>query len=153
MSETSLPDVEENGRSGEWAVTDQSGQAHVITGQFLGMGTSFRPVHKNHPTGLHAPKGVHCSTCRWTEIRIFRGYDGTLYIVRSGVSDVPGERDLVRVIRVSTPFELVENLTTTDRRAPSVLTLPFAARHALAQAASHDGPLRDAYINSPVTRS
>lgn len=145
----SLPDPEDHGRDGDWTIIDQDGGETVIVGRFLGMGSSFRPQHKGHPTTDTAPRGVHCSTCRWTEIRIFS--DATdFYIVNCGVSDAAGERDLIRVTQASTAFELVETLTTRDRRTgQSVLTFP--ARRALAQAANHSARLRDAYINSPVT--
>jgi hypothetical protein len=146
-----LPESEDHGRRGVWLITDQNGKAHQIAGHFLGMGSSYRPEHKGHPGAEWAPRGTHCSTCRWTEIRIFRDDAGTLYTVNCGASEVPGERDLIRVNRVGTPFELVESLTTVDRvtRQP---VLNFPARHALAQAASHDLGVRDAYVNSPVTR-
>lgn len=147
---TELPDLEEHGRTGSWEINDQEGVQTVITGRFLGMGSSYRPNHKGHPAGSSAPRGVHCSTCRWTELRLFQGDSGTFYIVNCGASDVPGERDLVRVTAVSAPFEVVENLTTIDRNTRQPM-LTFPARRALAVAASHSRLLRDAYINSPVT--
>jgi hypothetical protein len=142
--------MEERGRSGVWSITDQQGEKTVITGTFLGMGTSYRPEHRGHLEAESAPRGTHCSTCRWTEIRIFRDKTGEFYLVNCGASDVPGERDLIKVTAVSTPFEVVENLTTVDRSTRRT-TLTFPARRALAQAATHDGRLRDAYIHSPVT--
>lgn len=148
--ETELPEMEEHGRSGVWSITSQQGEETTITGTFLGMGTSYRPEHKNHDPQGHAPQRVHCSTCRWTEIRLFLGGSGMFYVVNCGASDVPGERDLIKVMTVSTPFEVVENLTTVDRYT-RLATLTFPARRALAQAATHDVRLRDAYIHSPVT--
>lgn len=150
MPETKLPDREAHGLRSSWTIQDQDGQKITITGQFLGMGSSYRPQHKGHRSDGWAPQGVHCSTCRWTEVRLFRADGGPFYIINCGASDVPGERDLIRWTEVSAPFEVVENLTTTDRRT-QLPTLTFPARHALAQAASHDEHLRDAYINSPVT--
>lgn len=150
MPETELPDLEDHGRRSSWTIQDQDGRQVRITGQFLGMGSSHRPEHKGHSRDSWAPQGVHCSTCRWTEVRLFRAEEGPFYIVNCGASDVPGERDLIRFTEVSAPFEVVENLTTVDRRT-SLPTLTFPARRALAQAASHDPKLRDAYINSPVT--
>lgn len=147
---TDLPDLEEHGRTGTWEFTDQGGDKTLISGIFLGMGTSWRPEHKGHGRAEFAPRGTHCSTCRWTEIRIFRGESGLFYVVNCGASDVPGERDLIKVTPVSTAFEVVENLTSTDRQTRRA-QLTFPARRALAQAASHDSSLRDAYINSPVT--
>lgn len=148
--ETELPEMEDHGRTGAWSIKDQAGDSTTITGMFLGMGTSYRDTHKGHPREEFAPRGVHCSTCRWTEIRLFRGQSGTYYVVNCGASDIPSERDLIRVTPVSTAFEVVENLTSTDRHSRRAV-LTFPARRALAQAASHDADLRDAYINSPVT--
>lgn len=145
-----LPEADEHGDVATWVFADRDGDVHRIEGSFLGMGSSYRPEHKGHPATDWAPRGVHCSTCRWTELRLFRRADGTLAVVNCGASDVPDERDLVRVSSVDTPFELVESLTTTDRRTQKTV-LPMPARRALAQAASHDAALRDAYINSPVT--
>jgi hypothetical protein len=145
-----LPIAEENGDEAVWIITDRDGVRHEINGMFLGMGSTHRPYHKGHPDTAWAPRGVHCSTCRWTELRIFRGLDRRLFVIRCGASDVPGERDLVTVAEVEAPFELVESLAVLDRdsRMPS---LPMPARRALSQAASHDAGIRDAYINSPVT--
>lgn len=147
-----LPVEEEAGESGIWNILDRDGRLNTIDGSFLGMGSSHRPEHKGHPDEPCAPRGVHCSTCRWTEIRIFQDEHGRLYVVNCGVSDVPGERDLIRVTSVATPFELVESLTTVDRRTRQP-SLPMPARRALAQSAAYSRSLRDAYINSPVTRS
>lgn len=149
-AETDLPDVDDHGQRGTWELTDQHGAKHLINGQFLGMGSSHRPDHKGHRPGETAPRGVHCSTCRWTEVRLFQSTDGTYFVVNCGASDVPGERDLIKVTPVRTPFEVVESLTALDHRSrrPS---LTFPSRRALAQAASHSPALRDAYVNSPVT--
>lgn len=145
-----LPVSDEHGSTATWVFADRDGTVHTIEGAFLGMGSSFRPEHKGHPATDWAPRGVHCSTCRWTELRIFRARDDRLFVVNCGASDVPGERDLIRVTPVDTPFELVEVLTTTDRRTRQTV-LPMPARRALAQATNHDPDVRDAYINSPVT--
>lgn len=145
-----LPFEDEHGESAVWDIKDRDGHLNRIEGTFLGMGSTNRPEHKGHPDTEFAPRGVHCSTCRWTEIRVFQGTDSRLYAVHCGASDVPGERDLIRVSSVSTPFELVESLVTTDRSTGRNM-LPMPARRALAQAASHSPSLRDAYINSPVT--
>lgn len=145
-----LPEADEHGDRATWVFADRDGNVHTIKGTFLGMGSSHRPEHKGHPDTKWGPQGVHCSTCRWTETRIFRAEDTRLYVVNCGASDVPGERDLIRVSFVETPFELVESLTTVDRRTRTTV-LPMPARRALAAATSHDAQVRDAYINSPVT--
>lgn len=145
-----LPEADEHGDVATWIFKDRDGVEHTIQGRFLGMGSSYRPEHKGHPTTQWAPKGVHCSTCRWTEVRLFKGHDGKFVVVNCGASDVTEERDLVRVGLVETSFELVESLVAADRRT-HVPSLPMPARRALAQSASHDPQVRDAYINSPVT--
>jgi hypothetical protein len=145
-----LPIAEEHGDEAVWIILDRNGARHEIDGMFLGMGSSHRPYHKGHQGAEWAPPRVHCSTCRWTELRIFRSRDDRLYVVNCGASDVPGERDFITVTEVGAPFELVETLTVTDRGSDRPM-LPMPARRALAQAASHDAGLRDAYINSPVT--
>ena len=145
-----LPDADEHGDTATWIFKDRDGAEHTISGVFLGMGSSYRPEHKGHPGIEWAPRGVHCSTCRWTELRLFRAEGGRFYVVNCGASDVPDERDFVQVSSVEAPFALVESLTTSDRRTHRTV-LPMPARRALAAAASHDPEIRDAYINSPVT--
>jgi hypothetical protein len=147
-----LPLMEENGRQGSWSVTSHDGASVIITGRFLGMGTSHRPEHKNHPDQDYAPQGVHCSTCRWTETRLFRGTDGPYYLVRCGASDVPGEQDRIHVLSVGSPLEVVEAMAVTDRATKKPVLSPVA-RRALAQAAGNSEALRDAYLNSPVTQA
>ena len=145
-----LPAPDEQGDDAVWLIRDRDGDMHEVAGRFLGMGSSHRPFHKGHPGAEWAPRGVHCSTCRWTELRLFRTSEEQLVVVNCGASDVPTERDLIRVTFVDTGFELVESLTTEDRQAQKIV-LPMPARRALAQAATHDREVRDAYINSPVT--
>ena len=146
-----LPEQDERGDSAVWEIRDRDGKLHTVSGAFLGIGSSHRPWHKGHPGEEWAPKRVHCSTCRWTEIRLFRLDDGTFLVVNSGMSDVPGERDLTWITPVETPLEVVEFLAVTDRDSGRV-TLPMPARRVLAQSARHDADIKDAYINSPVTR-
>lgn len=145
-----LPIAEEHGEKAIWLIIDRDNRPHRIEGTFLGMSSSHRPEHKGHPGEQYAPRGTHCSTCRWMELRLFGDVDGDFYVVTCGASDVPGERDLIQVNSVATPFELVESLTTTDRQTNRIV-LPMLARRALAQASSYSDRVRDAYINSPVT--
>lgn len=148
-----LPFEEDAGTVAVWNIVDRNDRLNVLDAMFLGMGSSHRPEHKGHPETAFAPRGVHCSTCRWTEIRLFQDVESSrLYVVKCGVSNVPDERDLIEVSSVATPFELVESLTTTDRRSGRPI-LPMPSRMALAQSVSYSDSLRDAYINSPVTRS
>lgn len=151
-AETYLPDMEENGRRGVWEITAQDGSVTVITGLFLGMGSSHRPEHKNHPDTVYAPQGVHCSTCRWTETRLFQGRTGMYFIVRCGASEVDGEEDRVQVVQAPSPLEVIETMAVTDRVTRRPVLSPVA-RRALAQAAANSPALREAYLSSPVTQS
>ena len=150
--ETELPALEENGHQGTWAIIGQDGTRTLITGQFLGMGSSFRPEHKGHSGTPWAPQGTHCSTCRWTETRLFTDHTGVYYLVRCGASDVPGEEDRIQVMTVGSALEVVEAMAVTDRATRKPVLSPVA-RRALAQAAGHSDDLRDAYLNSPVTQA
>jgi hypothetical protein len=73
-----LPEADEHGDTATWVFKDRDGAEHTIRGSFLGMGSSFRPEHKGHPGTEWAPQRVHCSTCRWTELRLFKGADRRL---------------------------------------------------------------------------
>lgn len=153
MTETlrTLPDSDEAPLRGAWNIQPQSGSMVRLEGRFLGMGTTHRPEHKNHPAKPFAPQGVHCSTCRWTEIRLFADNEGSFWVVSVGASEVPGERDLIRLTRCSTADEVIETLAVFDRRLGKTVLAPHA-RRALARSASYSASLREAYRNSPVTR-
>src|SRR4051812_30422214 len=145
-----LPGRESIGKTGTWTITDQDGVSLEVTGDLLGLGSSSRPRHQNHPDTEFAPKGVHCSTCRWTEIRIF-GTDpadgkalAPYLVVKAGVSVIPAEQTYVEWDWIYSGHEVLAKLAT--RKGPDTyLTQP--ASRALAQAAEYDGGMRDAYIN------
>jgi hypothetical protein len=153
-SPTPLPGLGSVGKAGTWTITDQHGQSITITGELLGMGSSFRPRHQNHPDTEFAPKGVHCSTCRWTELRIFavdseEGNPEPLpyLVVKRGASTIPEERDFIEWEGLVTGDEVLEKLTTR-RGMDAFLTAP--ASRAASQAASFDPGMRDAWQNRAV---
>ncbi len=147
-----LPESDEAPSHNAWLIQPQEGPAVRIEGRFLGMGSTHRPEHKNHPADSFAAQGVHCSTCRWTEVRLFRADgSGDFYVVSVGASEVPGERDLVRVTRCVTADEVIETLANYDRRLGRSVLAPHA-RRALARSAAYSDDLREAYRHSPVTR-
>lgn len=153
-SPTPLPGLESVGKPGTWTIQDQHGQSVTITGEMLGLGSSFRPRHQNHPDTEFAPPRTHCSTCRWTEIRIFavdseEGNPAPLpyLVVKRGASAVPGEKDFIEWEGLITGDEVLEKLTTR-RGSQTSLTAP--ASRALSQAAAFDGGMRDAWQNRAV---
>lgn len=148
MISTELPGPDRVGSLGLWAFTNRYDDATRVTGEFVGMGSSQRPRH-NHPADSPAKPGQHCSTCRWTEIRIFRSTQPTdtnqYLVLLRGASTVPGEVDLIEWEWLLTAHEVMAKLTTT-RGSESWLTPP--ARRAAAQSAEFDGGMRDAYLSS-----
>jgi len=153
-SPTPLPGLESVGKPGTWTIHDQHGQSVTITGDMLGLGSSFRPYHQNHPDSDYAPQRTHCSTCRWTEIRIFavdseEGNPAPLpyLVVKRGASAVPGEKDFIEWEGLVTGDEVLEKLTTR-RGDKASLTMP--ASRALSQAASFDPQMRDAWQHRAV---
>lgn len=153
-SPTPLPGLGEVGREGTWTIYDQHGNEITVTGELLGLGSSFRPRHQNHEGTEFAPQRTHCSTCRWTEIRIFavdseKDNDRPLpyLVVKRGASAVPGEQDFVEWEGLVTGDEVLEKLTTR-RGTDTFLTMP--ASRAASQAASFDPGMRDAWQNRAV---
>lgn len=153
-SPTPLPGRESVGKAGTWTITDQYGSQTTITGDLLGIGSSFRPHHQNHPGAEFAPPRTHCSTCRWTEIRIFavdseegNPHPDPYLVVKRGASVIPGEKDLIEWEGLVTGEEVLEKLTTR-RGTDTFLTAP--ASRAASQAASFDPGVRDAWQNRAV---
>jgi hypothetical protein len=153
-SPTPLPGLESVGKAGTWTIQDQHGQSITITGELLGLGSSFRPRHQNHPDATFAPPRTHCSTCRWTEIRIF-AVDSEVdnpaplpyLVVKSGVSVAPGEKNFTEWEGLVTGDEVLEKLTTRRGR-DAFLTMP--ASRAASQAASFDPGMREAWTQRAV---
>ena len=153
-SPTPLPDWKSVGKEGTWTITNQHGDKITITGALLGIGSSFRPRHQNHPGSEFAPPRTHCSTCRWTEIRIFavdeaegEEAQGHYLIVKRGASVIPGEKDLIEWDWQITGHEVLNSLTTR-RGTDAFLTAPSS--RALAQAAEFDPGVQDAWTKRAV---
>jgi hypothetical protein len=141
------------GKEGTWTITDQYGESVTVTGELLGLGSTYRPRHQNHGPNEFAPPRTHCSTCRWTELLIF-GTDpedgkalGNYLVVKRGASIVPGEKDFIEWEWLVTGHEVMEKLTT--RRGSDVFLTPTASR-AASQAAEYDQGMRDAWLNRVV---
>lgn len=116
-----------------------------VPGELLGLANSSRLEH-NHATDYVRP-GDRCSTCRYTEVRLFR--DATHYIlVTLGMTIVPGETIIHRIRRLTSPFEVLEVLTV--RKPGREPFLPKSAALTLAQAADLDEGISEAYINRAV---
>jgi hypothetical protein len=152
ISPTPLPGRADVGKAGTWKITDQYEQSVTITGELLGLGTSFRPRHQNHPNTEYAPPRTHCSSCRWTEIRIFAVDQddkalGQYLVVKRGASIIPTEQDFVEWEWLVAAHEVLE-LLTTRRGSDAFLTAP--ASRAASQAAEFDSGMRDAWLNRAV---
>lgn len=159
-ADLSPPGVTLVGRSGDWVlpVDDyQDGEVLTFTGRYLGLGSSQRDSHINHPPGESAPKRTTCSACRWFESRIFRvrGNDrGEFLLYYVGETTVPGEEVRYRYDWLKSPYEIIEALTTirTDETTSERRSfLSYAARRVLAQAAGYDEDVRDAYEGRSAT--
>lgn len=116
-----------------------------VPGKLLGLANSSRLEH-NHATP-YVRKGDRCSTCRYTEVRLFR--DGSTYVlVTLGMTIIPGEQIISRIRYLTSPFEVVEVLTV--RKPGREPFLPKSAALSLAQAADLDKGIEDAYVNRAV---
>lgn len=153
MADTrTLPGPEDVNTEAVWLLPVAEGADPVaVEGRFLGMSSSRRTEHNRrivHPGGF-AEIGGNCSTCRWSETRIFREAAGGYAVHRIGRSVVPGETLRCRgVERVRTPYEVVETLTSRVAGSAYLTRMPAMA---LAQCSAHDVPLRDAYENRAVS--
>jgi hypothetical protein len=127
------------------------GTSHEITAALLGFGTSEREYH-NHPEPRNFdefPETWKCSRCRWFEVSIFYIPEDDLYAVYTiGKSSLLGEEPRSKIQYTESAFEVIEILT--DRRSPHP-RLPIAAARCIAQAASVDDDMTDAYINRAAT--
>lgn len=92
---------------------------------------------------------------RWFEVAIYVDPDGNYVVHTVGRTVMEGERDLGRIERTHSPYDVVELLTVRrtssrhrgangDRRAEPYV--PVAATRALAQAADRDDGLNAAYL-------
>lgn len=166
-----LPTGSDAGTRGEWVLplrrrNDAAGERtlELADATFLGFSSTQMSRHTGHGPGEYAAQGgVRCSACRWYEMRLFRVHDDANpraqhYVMHHlGGSRVPGEVSLCRYEDAWSGHEVVELVTVrpspdeTDAhgraRAP-FLTRPGA--RLLAQAASHDDAIDDAYVNRNV---
>lgn len=125
----------------------------VFHGALIGMITTRRATHVcDFPDG-HASTAVKCAGCRWFETRVFRLCDadaarlgGVRYALHYvGRSIVPGEVDLPRHELARSGHEVVEAYIVRKRDQMPFITKPGA--RVLAQAASFDEDIEDAYVN------
>lgn len=140
---TALPTLADVGYEGHWIFTDRYGSSADLTGDFLGMGSSNRPWH-NHLFPPYAERGKHCSTCRWTEVRIFQesADPGRYLLVNTGASIVDGEYTFITFGYVDTGYDVVKALTSWRDGIPSIA---FFADQALVQASGYDDDIKEAY--------
>lgn len=117
----------------------------AVRGRLLGSASSRRPSH-NH-AGPVLPEGARCSACRWFEVRIVRVADdpAAWLVYTAGFSDLPGEVTIPKVVRTTSPWEVVELMTIRNSKDGTIIPRPNA--RALAQAAGHDELIQDAYVN------
>jgi hypothetical protein len=133
-------------------------------GHVLGNASSQQAGHRGHAGGW-APKRVKCSACRWLEVTIYLRlrrsdnpvsdddeptYDYVVYTV--GASNVPSEIDFIRLWQTTSAFEVVELLTVRRGQTDGSTETFIPPQHAraLAQAASVDDDIREAYVNRAV---
>lgn len=121
---------------------------YTFTGAKLGFGTSRRGSHLNHHPGTHAPRGVRCSGCRWTDTQIFWSATDQRYIIHIvGRSIVPGEHDKIRTAWAEAADAVLDGLLISPPRhvrssqGDTALELPQPNADALQEAAEQDPDL------------
>lgn len=136
-----------------------SGQppTYRFNGDFIGLGSTFRPTHYRHPHTMfmESGSGYRCNRCRWFELRIFYDNDQTGYLLHfAGRSMVPGEIQRYRIERALTAYELIEIMSgkaahgQQSRNDPDFVPhLTAPGRRALSQAAGFDDDIKDAYTD------
>lgn len=137
-----------------------------LRGRLLGFATSQRTSHdhdvdydsRGQPLSFAAP-GQRCSACRWFEVRIFAAESeltdadaevdrkARYLVLTAGKSIVPGEVEMRRGVWTDSPREVIEILT---QRRDGKAFLPTPSARVLAQAATWDEDMRDAYDNRAV---
>jgi hypothetical protein len=160
-------------------VDDQELEYYRVAGRFIGYGSSWTDNHWDHGPDEYVQPGRRCNACRWFELRLFRelsdavelvpgvtpeqlrvtydeaaelGQLGDYVVYKAGLSSIPGEVPYCRYDVISSPFEVVEALTTrkhTPGGPIAFITKPSAL--ALASAARYDDELQDAYLNRAVS--
>lgn len=122
-----------------------------VDGKLIGSADSSR-THHNHPgefVGEDPTTGRrgHCSTCRFTEVRIFKT-DMGYAVATMGHTIVPGEVTFSHLRYMKSPHEVIETLTTRNPGKEPYLSR--SAARALAQAANEDQALENAYVDRAV---
>lgn len=150
-----LPDLRDVGVESLWVLPDDDGRTAVeVPARFIGAASSRRFDHTH--AGDHSDDGTRCARCRWFEPRIFRlrtdlGATRDGYVLHiAGRSSVPGETTRSRIVVVFGAHELIEALVTR-RASTHTVTLTKPAAQVLAQAATFDDQLEDAYVNRAVS--
>jgi len=141
-------DVEDDGKS---MITTM-----VVRARLLGFSASHVPRHKDHE-GEWAPRRFQCPACRWIDVALYevhkddpyrRTNPGARYIAHTvGRSDIPGERDFIRVMPATNATMAIEALNTPQHGSVH-LTVP--ARTALSQASGYDEQIAKAFSNRRV---
>lgn len=152
------PDFELVGTVANWILPLDDfvdGKTTNFQGQFIGYGSSHRHSHINHDTKENefAEKGVTCSACRWFEVRIFRDNNQNKFLLyTTGESAIPKEQPRYRSEWITSPYEIIESLTTVrshinnDGHRTQQTILSYAARKALSQAIYYNTELQEAYL-------
>lgn len=131
------------------AVSTPDGRHH-FEGALLGVGTSRRDSHLDHPPGTAPTPGQRCSGCRWTEVKIFWSVTDGQYLVHIvGHSILPGETQRIRLVWARTADAVLDSLLAKLPRRqrdsnPGVLELPQPNHDALQEAADVDPDLNSA---------
>lgn len=122
-------------------------QEYSFKGELLGTGSSNKATH-THPEGANpTPEGkiIHCSGCRWTEIKIYQQYIdapkglayGQYIVVIEGYSVFSFDTHRTRAIWADEPNDVIAGLCSNKGRN-SEPRMTFIAREALREAAKKD---------------
>lgn len=125
----------------------RSEQPFIFEGKLLGHGSSRADTHTHHPQ-RSAEKRERCSACRWFSADIYVTDQGRYVVHTIGDSSVYGEKRFSRVSETSSALEIVELLTVRRPNEKPFMTSQSA--RALAQAASVDDDIYEAYVNRAV---
>lgn len=155
-----LPDTDDD----VYELLDRDEVPLVVRGRLLGYASSQREEHTHDPGYDYADRGERCAACRWLEVRIFTvtgelsaGPDegdeddevfdeprARYLVLTYGITIVPNEIVRHRAAWTDSAFEIV---TLLSQRRHEQTFVPLTSQRALAQAASRDPGIRDAFIN------
>lgn len=142
-----------SGESGCSGTTGRSADFLVFNGALIGVSVTDHTHHICPFPGGYAPTSLRCTGCRWFETRLFRlttedstALAGTRFVLHHvGRSIVPGEVDFARHELARGGHEVIEAYTMRRPGERPFITKPGAK--VLAQAASLDEDVEDAYVN------